>query len=78
MPRTANAGAYLRLWATYARGLIQMRAFESIKFTAFPKSARNFHRSRRRFNGIRSLMAINDFIARIDDTAEEIDFTLIH
>jgi len=55
-----------------------MRAFESIKFTAFPKSARNFHRSRRRFNGIRSLMAINDFIARIDDTAEEIDFTLVH
>lgn len=27
------------LWDTH--GLIQMRAFESIKFTAFPKSARN-------------------------------------
>jgi len=31
------------LWATH--GFIQMRAFESIKFTAFPKSARNPHYS---------------------------------
>jgi len=44
-------------------GLIQMRAFESIKFTAFPKSAHNSHYSFSVLMAVLLIMTANAFIA---------------
>lgn len=53
------------------------RTFESIKFTAFRKSARNPHRGLSVLMAVSLIMAMNAFIAEMHVTADKINFIII-